>query len=451
MQLVILSGGSGARLWPLSNNARSKQFLPLLEKEDGSYESMLQRVVRQIRESNFTDNILIATAPIQRDNIINQVGDEVDVILEPERRKTFPAASLVASYLYDIKKCSSEEVVIVMPCDAYTDSNYYKTLEKMVEVVESDFAELVLMGISPAMPSTKYGYVVPKEGQLGKSVIEVKKFVEKPTQDKAIELLKMGALWNGGVFAFKLKYLLPFLDKYVGSTSYNDVVKNYSKFPKISFDHEIAEIANSMALVPFFGEWKDLGSWNSLTSRLKRNSIGNVVMGACNSNTHVINDLGMPIFVDGLRDVVIAASYDGILVSSKDKSDNVKACTDSLITRPMYEERRWGTYRVIDDSTYSNGTRSLTKSIIVKEGKSISYQIHHNRSEIWTFVDGEGLFVLDGKVSKVAPGDVVHIPKEHLHAVKAIKDLTFIEVQAGNPLEEEDIERFDFDWDKISL
>ncbi|MBQ7222101.1 MAG: NTP transferase domain-containing protein [Bacteroidales bacterium] len=451
MQLVILSGGSGARLWPLSNNARSKQFLPLLEDGKGGYESMLQRVYRQLTKASLTDNVLITTTSSQKDNIINQIGSNVDIVFEPERRKTFPAVALAASYLYSKKGCSKDEVVVVMPCDAYTHDSYYNTLMKMVKTVESDYANLVLMGILPTFASTKFGYIIPEKGQDRSSVQKVKKFVEKPPQDKALKYLTQGAYWNGGVFAFRLGYMLKFISKYIGSTDYEAVVAGYEKFPQISFDHEISEKEKSVALVPFFGEWKDFGNWNILTSRLKTNAIGNAVMGNNNSNTHVLNELGLPIFIDGLQDVVVAASYDGILIASKDRCDNVTEYTDSLVTRPMFEERRWGTYRVLDDTTYADGTRSLTKSIVVKAGRSISYQIHHHRSEIWTFVDGEGLFVLDGKVSKVGPGVVVNIARGQYHAVKALNDLSFIEVQTGNPLVEEDIERFDFDWDSVKV
>ena len=150
--------------------------------------------------------------------------------------------------------------------------------------------------------------------------------------------------------------------------------------------------------------------------------------------------------MDGLKDVVVAACPDGILVCSKEHSEEIKKSVENLTPRPMYEERRWGTYRVLDDSYYADGRHSLTKSITLKEGKNISYQIHHHRSEIWTFVQGEGIFVLDGQEQIVKAGDTVVIPVEHWHAIKALSELTFIEVQSGNPLIEEDIERTEWNW-----
>ena len=455
MQIVLLSGGSGKRLWPLSNNARSKQFLPLLEKEDGTMESMVQRVVRQVREANLTDNITLATNASQLDIITNQLGDSVSVVTEPERRDTFPAIALAASYLSLEKKCSDDEVVVVMPCDPYTEFGFFKSISKMVECVDQNVADLVLMGITPTYPSEKYGYVVPEAQVSGFKFQKVSRFTEKPTVPVAKEFIAQGAYWNGGVFAFRLGYMLDIVEKFVDirgnlcskeNITFESVRNRYSEFPKISFDYEVAEKAQSVAVVPFSGEWRDLGTWNTLTDKLKQHVIGNAVMGVHCENTHVINELQHPIFVDGLKDVVVAACPDGILVCSKEHSEEIKKSVENLTPRPMYEERRWGTYRVLDDSFYKDGRHSLTKSITLKEGKNISYQIHHHRSETWTFVEGEGIFVLDGKEQKVKAGDTVVIPVVHWHAIKALTELTFIEVQSGNPLVEEDIERTEWEW-----
>lgn len=452
MQLVLLSGGSGKRLWPLSNNARSKQFLPLLEKEDGTMESMVQRVVRQSRLANLTNEITLATNASQQDIIVNQLGDSVNLVTEPERRDTFPAIALAASYLKLAKQCADDEVVVIMPCDPYTELGYFETISKMVECVKANVADLVLMGIQPTYPSEKYGYVIPETSEATETLKssetfkKVARFTEKPSVEVAETFLKQGAYWNGGVFAFRLGYMMQIVRKYMTSDSFEDTRARYAEFPKNSFDYEVAEKAESVAVVPFSGEWKDLGTWNTLTDELHKPVIGNAVMGSHCENTHVINELQNPIFVDGLKDVVVAACPDGILVCSKEHSEEIKKSVENLTPRPMYEERRWGTYRVLDDSYYADGRHSLTKSITLKEGKKISYQIHHHRSETWTFVQGEGIFVLDGKEQKVKAGDTVIIPVEHWHAIKALTELTFIEVQSGNPLIEEDIERTEWNW-----
>lgn len=452
MQLILLSGGSGKRLWPLSNDARSKQFLPLLASPCGGMESMIQRVVRQIRETRLTTNITFATNAMQRDIIINQLGEDVNVVTEPERRDTFPAIALAASYLAKEKKCNDAEVVVIMPCDVYTESKYFATIGKMVQVVDNNIADLVLMGITPTCPSEKFGYVVPmsvesKETVFGDNCFRVAHFTEKPNEEKAKELLKQNAFWNGGVFAFRLGYMMNIVKRYIKADTFVETHKRYTEFPKISFDYEVAEKAESVAVVPFSGQWKDLGTWNALCEEFLSTHIGNVVMGDNNENTHVVNELGIPVFCNGMKDVIVAASPDGIMVCNKQDSEKIKDYANKLTTSPMYEERRWGNYRVIDNTEYKDGTRSLTKIIHIKKGKNISYQLHYHRSEIWTCVEGEGIFVLNGKHQIVKRGDVMNIPVGHYHAIKAITGLTLIEVQIGNPLVEEDIKRFELNWE----
>lgn len=220
-------------------------------------ESMVQRVVRQARETNLTTHITLATNVSQLDIITNQLGDQVSVVTEPERRDTFPAIALAASYLSLAKNCSDDEVVVIMPCDPYTEIGYFETIARMVECVQHDVAELVLMGITPTYPSAKYGYVVPQPTANGQeptvNSLPVARFTEKPTVAVAEELLKQGALWNGGVFAFRLGYMMNIVRKYITSASFEDTRSRYSEFPKISFDYEVAEKAQSVAVVPFTG------------------------------------------------------------------------------------------------------------------------------------------------------------------------------------------------------
>ena len=446
MQIILLSGGSGKRLWQLFNNTRSKQFIKLLTAPDGSKESMVQRVVRQLREAGICDPITVATSRSQRDVIINQLGDGIPVVTEPERRDTFPAIALASSYLACERKCPADETVIVMPCDPYTEAGYFETIRRMADAVKNDAAELVLMGIRPTYPSAKYGYVVPMPDNDESGIYRVSRFTEKPDVPTAGRLISEGAFWNGGVFAFRLGYMTDIVARYIKADTFAEIRSRYGEFPKISFDYEVAEKAQSVAVVPFAGEWKDLGTWNTLTDGLSEHTIGNVVMDDESGNTHVINELELPIMCIGARNLVIAASNDGILISDKGKSENIKTYADRLQRRPMFEERRWGEYKVVDTAEFPDGYKSLTKQLKIKSGKCISYQVHRHRDEVWTFIDGEGELVLDGVMSVVGRGDTVIINKGVKHAIKAISDLTFIEVQSGDLLVEEDIERFDWDW-----
>lgn len=449
MQLILLSGGSGKRLWPLSNDARSKQFLPLLSSPSGKRESMIQRVMRQIESSKLGAKVTIATNAGQRDSIISQLGKNVSIVLEPERRDTFPAIALSSSYLSLSKGCSDEEVVVVMPCDVYTESGYFDTIGRMANAVSLGAADLVLMGVEPSFPSEKFGYIVPKitagKGKAG-DCIPVSSFVEKPNYDKAVKLLAEQAMWNGGVFAFRLGYLMNVIRRYLVVSSFKEIVDRYSELPKISFDYEVVEKAQSVAVIRYEGLWKDLGTWNSLCDEMPVHYSGKVIPGPNCNNVHVINELNLPLFIDGVSNVVVAACADGIMVSGKKESEKIKDYSSQLISRPMYEERRWGTYEVLDSVSFPSGQESLTKTITLHAGKNISYQLHHYRSEVWTIVNGEGVFVLDGEKHSVKPGDVLIIPVGRKHTIRAVTELTFIEVQTGKPLIEEDIERFTYNW-----
>lgn len=453
MQVVLLSGGSGKRLWPLSNDSRSKQFLKLLPTPEGGKESMVQRIARQVSESKLDATITVATSITQRDAIVSQLGNDVNIVTEPERRDTFPAIALACSYLYKAKGCSKDETVVIMPSDPFTESGYFDTISEMVNVIESNEVDMVLMGIKPTEASTKFGYIVPSKEDRTK----VSRFTEKPNEENAIKLLEEGAVWNGGVFAFRLGYLINIVENKLKeilnqvqcenlSYTFEDVHALYAKFPKISFDYEVAEKAKSVGVVPFNGMWNDLGTWDSLASEVKEDSLGNVILGEGVKNSCVINELNIPVIALGIDNLIVAASPDGILVSSRESSVNLKGYADSIKARPMFEERRWGMYKVMGQEVFEDGHKALTKLLYLNAGRNISYQYHNHREEIWTFVDGEGILVLDGEVINVSRGYVAHIKVGQKHAVRALTDLQIIEVQTGTELIEEDIIRLDWDW-----
>lgn len=450
MHLLLLSGGSGTRLWPLSNDARSKQFLQLLPAPDGSRESMIQRVVRQLEASGLQCSLTIATAAAQRDAVVSQLGEDIDIVLEPSRRHTFPAIALACEYLSKVKNVGDHEVIVVMPCDPFTEATYYDAVALMAKAVEEGDASLLAMGVMPVYPSAKYGYLLPAEDQADNPVIPVQRFIEKPSVPEAERLIAAGARWNAGVFAFRLGYMLRLAERYVSAPDYPAVLSRFADYPKISFDYEVAEKAESMAIVPYDGPWKDLGTWLTLTDELPEATFGNVVTDGNGNGTHIINELDLPILCLGTSDLVIAASPDGIIVSEKKRSEDVKQYARRLKSRPMYEERRWGVYKVLHHTEFPDGHCVLTKQLTLRPGCSISYQRHAWRDETWTFIDGEGELVLDGLLRRVTRGDTVHIPRGVRHALRAVTPLSFIEVQAGSNLIEEDIERFPWEWDSFS-
>lgn len=323
MKIILLSGGSGKRLWPLSNDIRSKQFLQVLETPDGKKESMIQRVVRQIKATGNADGIVVATGAAQKGYVTDQLGKSIGVVTEPCRRDTFPAIALSCAYLAS-NGTPLDEPVIVMPCDTYADDAYFETVCKMADAVKSGSAELVLMGITPTYPSEKYGYIVPKkESADSAGATPVERFTEKPDVATAERLLEEGAYWNGGVFAFRLGHLMDIVERYMPDKTFEQIHADYEQFPKISFDYEVVEKAKSVAVVPYEGEWRDLGTWNTLTEKLPSFTSGNASLYQ-SENTHIVNELGIPVMGLGLKDLVIVVSPEGILVSDKSASEQLK-------------------------------------------------------------------------------------------------------------------------------
>lgn len=447
MKLVLLSGCSGWRLWPLSNESRSKQFLKLLTKPDGARESMIQRTVRKVEEAGLFErqDIYVVTAESQADSIRNQVGSDIGIICEPSRRDTFPAIAMACMFLFREKAVPAEERIIVMPVDSYADDEYYESLKELTNVTDATDADVILVGTKPTYPSAKYGYISATDD--GK----VLTFNEKPSEQEAVKLIENGALWNLGVFSFKLGFIMDTLKDYLSEDclkSINAFTGAFDKLPARSFDYEILEKNANLRVIPYEGKWKDLGTWNTLTEEMDEQSIGQVTQGEECINTHVINELSIPVLVLGAKDMVVAASPDGILVSDKHKSSYIKPYVQQIETRPMYEERKWGEYKVLDYNQYGDGMKSMTKHLTISAGKSISYQKHFQRDEIWTIVDGTGSLLIDGEIRQVKRGDVAYIVKGQKHALKAgDEDLHFIEVQIGPELAEEDIERYEWTWE----
>ncbi|KAA0774393.1 cupin domain-containing protein [Bacillus sp. AR2-1] len=449
MKLILLSGGSGKRLWPLSNDSRSKQFLRVLKNNNDEMQSMVQRVWGQLTSLGIENDAVIATSKSQVDMINSQLGNDVPIIIEPERRDTFPAIALAASYLYSKEHVDLDEVVGVLPVDPYVENSFFERLLDLEKTLNSSNADLGLMGITPTYPSEKYGYIVPNVEKSTQELIQVSHFKEKPATAEAEELLKQNALWNSGVFAFKLDKIISLLDQKGLPVQYDVLVQQYASLPKISFDYEVVEKTENIVALPYNGSWKDLGTWNTLTEEMGTNIIGKGNMGIECEQNHIINELDIPVSVLGLSNIIVAVSPDGILVSEKDASPRVKELVGDWDQRPMYEERRWGWYRVLDHTKYDDGNEVLTKRIGITASKNLSYQYHNNRSEVWTIVKGEGIFVLDDEIRVVRPGDVLEIQPGQKHAIKAVTDLEFIEVQSGSELVEEDIVRIYMQWNKI--
>lgn len=446
MNIVLLSGGSGKRLWPLSNDIRSKQFIKIFKcpetetdaegEHKTHYESMVQRVYRQIKTVDKDAEVTIATSKSQVSTIRNQLGNSVGISVEPCRRDTFPAIVLVTAYLHYIRGVSLDEAVVVCPVDPYVNDDYFEALKRLWELAQSGTANLVLMGIDPTYPSEKYGYIIPKDKQ---QVSKVDTFKEKPDAETAQKYIDAGGLWNGGVFAYKLRYVLDRAHQLIDFTNYADLLNKYEGLKKISFDYAVVEHENDIAVLRFAGEWKDLGTWNTLTEAMEEKAVGDVRFNDTCSNVHAINELGVPILLMGLKDVVVSASPEGILVSDKEQSSYIKPYVDAIKKQVMFAEKSWGSYRVIDIEE-----NSMTVKVTLKPGHRMNYHSHEKRDEVWTVISGTGKTIVDGMVQPVKQGDVVTMAIGCKHTVIAGKQgLQLIEVQLGKDITVSDKKKFE--------
>ena len=434
MNIVLLSGGSGKRLWPLSNDIRSKQFIKIFKTDDGQYESMVQHVYRQIKKIDSDAKVTIATSKTQVSAIHNQLGDEVGISVEPCRRDTFPAIALATAYLHDVLGVPEDEAVVVCPVDPYVEDDYFAALKALGEQADKGEANLVLMGIEPTYPSEKYGYIIPVSKD---DVSAVSTFKEKPDAKTAESYIAQGALWNGGVFAYKLRYVLDRAHELIDFTDYSDLFAKYDILTKISFDYAVVEKEDKIQVMRFRGQWKDLGTWNTLTEAMQDNAIGDAMMNEQCSGVNIINELNVPILAMGLHDVVISASPEGILVSDKEQSSYIKPFVDKIDQQIMFAEKSWGSFRVLDVED-----KSLTIKVTLNPGNSMNYHSHKNRDEVWVCIAGQGKTVVDGMEQALSVGDVVTMQAGCRHTVFAVTELQLIEVQLGEDINVQDKQKF---------
>lgn len=434
MNIILLSGGSGKRLWPLSNDIRSKQFIRIFPGEDGEYQSMVQRVYHQIQTVDPDANVTVATSKSQVSAIHNQLGLNVDVCVEPCRRDTFPAIILAAAFLHDKKGIPAEESMVICPVDPYVETAYFEAIHKLGELARTEPANLLLMGMEPTYPSEKYGYIIPKTLD---PISDVSTFKEKPDLKTAKSYLKQGALWNGGVFACKIRFLLDKAKEIIGFCDYDSIFKNYATLPKISFDYAVVEKEPHIRVMRFNGEWKDLGTWNTLTEAMGSSKIGKVTFNETCENVHVINELAVPMICMGLKDIVVSASPEGILVSDKVQSSYIKPYVDQIDQQVMFAEKSWGSFLVLDVEA-----ESLTIKVTLNPGHQMNYHSHDRRDEIWNIISGYGQAVVDGVSRDVGPGDVITMKAGAKHTIIAETKLKVIEVQLGHEIDVHDKHKF---------
>jgi mannose-1-phosphate guanylyltransferase len=316
--------------------------------------------------------------------------------------------------------------------DPYVDAEYFRCVNELYKAAAKGEKNLVLMGIEPTYPSEKYGYIKPAaDGSWG--------FTEKPTEEKAKEYIAAGALWNGGVFAYKLSYVLNKAKELLGTSDYSELFNGYDQLKKISFDYAVVEQETSIDVLKYAGQWKDLGTWNTLTEAMEENIVGEGILNETCENVHVVNELGVPVLAMGLKDVVISASPEGILVSDKEQSSRIKPFVDAINQQIMFAEKSWGSYRVLDVEA-----GSMTVKVTLNPGHKMNYHSHDKRDEIWNVISGSGKTIVDGMEQLITPGDVITMAAGCKHTVIAgDQGLQLIEVQLGKDISSADKHKYE--------
>ncbi|MBJ6360057.1 sugar phosphate nucleotidyltransferase [Paenibacillus sp. GCM10012307] len=446
MRIILLCGGSGKRLWPLSNEIRSKVFLRLLKSKDGARESMIERICRQLDKVGLLQSTCIITHHSQVEITRNYVGEHIPILAEPYKKGTFTAIAYAVTYLHDKLRADPNETICVIPVDTYADTAFFRQLLRFPDVLLHSKADLALLGTKPLHPSDQFGYIVPVQPKENDGYSFIHQFIEKPDEQTACRLIQHHAMWNCGVFAFSLKFMLAFLRDKGHPTQVENWLANYEHLANTSFDREVVEHTRPAVVIGYDGYWNDLGSWMALSGHFENTVIGSGRISDDSSNSHLINELPYPIEIIGGSDLMVAASSDGILIANKDKANQIKERLERTPQIPMYEEKRWGSYQVLNYWKNETGIEVMIKQVKLIRRKYTSYHLHLERQKILTIVTGNAEVLMEGKLYKLQSGDVLQIPAGTNHGLKAVTDLELMEVLLGKDLAKEDVIRVAMEW-----
>lgn len=447
---VILAGGSGSRLWPLSRELYPKQLLNLYAEK-----SLLQSTFERLNKFIPSANIISVTNSKHHANVKMQLGEfngNSIVLPEPVSKNTAPAIALSVKYI--IENSDDDETVLVVPSDLLIEDNekFIQSVKEAEKFVEQ--GKIVTFGVKPNYPETGFGYIKSVEN----SVIE---FCEKPNFETAKKYIQDGGyFWNSGIFMFKVSTIIKELEHYCPEIS--TIIKNincteksisfteFEKMPNISIDYALMEKSKNIAMVELASDWKDLGSWQSIYEVSPKDNNNNVFVGHVldkDSKNSFVYSSSKLVATIGLEDTVVIETEDAILACKKDKTQEVKQIYETLkeqhdgtqmVHKTVY--RPWGFYTVI-----AEGKGFQTKLIHVNVGQKLSVQSHNHRSEHWVVLSGMAKVVLEGKEHILSPGHSIDIAVKAIHSLQNPfdEDIEIIEVQKGDILSEDDIIRYE--------
>lgn len=434
MIIVLLSGGSGKKLWPLSNDIRSKQFIKLFKNDTGESESMIQRVYHQVKDS-FTDaKIIAATSKQQASTVITQLGEDIQLSLEPARKGTFPAVVLTVESLKLKQDITDDEIVLACPVDLFVETDFFKQIQDNIQTFKDN--EIMMVGTKPMNASERYGYIIPETNE---SISKVSKFIDRVTFEEAKTLVNENALWSAGIYLLRVKDLLALAHEKINYSDYDDLFKEYKSIQSISLD-EVAKESNDLYVLNSSEQLNDLGTWKAITRVMQSDVIGNAAVSETCKNVSIINDMDIPVFASGLNDVIISASQQGILVSKKEESIDIGENFETFNNPIMFADKSWGSLEVLDVSD-----ESMTIKLHINAGKQMSYHSHEHRDEMWTILSGKGKTIVDGMEQPVQAGDVITMEAGCRHTIYAEEDLEVIEIQRGKDITVKDKKKFEME------
>jgi len=454
---IILCGGSGTRLWPLSRNLRPKQLLALNGKD-----TLLQQTASRLCQYVPQENLVTVTHQDHRFEVKGQLAEVVPkavsgVMAEPCARNTLPA---IAWAVNEIHKNDPSAMIGVFHSDHAIDNEAaFFEAWKAAELAAND-GYLALLGIAPNCPATGYGYIQPAEKLLesnGLAINKVARFVEKPDIETAKHFVAEGYLWNSGMFVFRADVLMqmvklcqPALAQQIAGINEHNFVENYAALPNISIDYGLAEKVDKVAVVPVDMQWSDLGNWNSIHDRHSKNNENNVIQGDVitldTSDSLLWTTHGL-VATLGVKNLAVIQTADATLICDRSRTEDIKQLVSQVsLHNPNLTEthltvhRPWGTYTVLEE-----GINFKIKRIVVNPGAKLSMQMHNHRSEHWVVVSGEAKITNGENEIHLHENQSTYIPKMHRHRLEnaGAEPLSIIEVQCGEYVGEDDIIRFE--------